>query len=263
MRKLSKADKKIIDKISQIKCTTPNSLSNIVSEIFKTDKCALFVSDLVYLIKVRDYNYDSILSEFVGFISLVNELENEGYIYLIPNLNNKEIIIQYNVSTEIWTDQGSKNSKIGTITTKENNEVQIISGTILYEGKAFSKKYSDTLKHILLSYICPTDKLKKFQKEGYVSDEVSKYKTQLCYTRLALGVSLIALIVSIFYPFWLTKWQTNYNNENAVSTLVDSQYYEYKLRLYEISSSLDSISTYLHTTPRLKSYKTKKGFESK
>lgn len=85
-----------------------------------------------------------------------------------------------------------------------------------------------------------------------------KYKTELCYTRIGLIVSLAALLASICFPICLTKWQTkyqtDYNNKNAITTIDEAQLNDVILNLNNITTSLDRLNEQINTLHVQKKY---------
>ena len=251
MRKLSKDDKALLDIIVSYDISSLNPVSNLVSEIFQPGHTALFISDKTYLLKKEGVAINEVQSKLLSIISLLSELRQEGYIYLLEDNDSGPILIQKDQINEVWSNQGTVYSKLGKIESIDTDTVSASDEQCSYSGKAFSKEYSNTLNHLLTSYLCPTDKLKSFKKSGYVSDDEYRYKTELCYTRIGLIISLVALFASFLTPVWLTKWQTryptDYNNTNAITTIDETQLNKVVSDLKKIATSLDSINANITT----------------
>lgn len=251
MRKLSKDDKALLDIVASYDNSSLNPVSNLVSEIFQPGQTALFIADKTYLLKKEDVVLNEVQSTLLCVISLLSELRQEGYIYLLEDNDFVPIIIQKDQRKEVWSNQGTLYSKLGIIEFIDTDTVSVSDDQCSYSGKAFSKEYSNILNHLLTSYLCPTDKLKSFKKAGYVSDDEYRYKTELCYTRFGLIISLVALFASFLFPVCLTKWQTSYqtdyNNKNAITTIDKTQFNKVVSNLNKISTSLDSINANITT----------------
>lgn len=251
MRKVSKDDKAFLDKIASYDNSSLNPVSNIVSEIFKSGQTALFIADKTYLLKKEDVALNELQAKLLSIISLLNELRQEGYIYLLENNDSGPLIIQKGQSSEVWSNQGNLYSVLGEIEYIGTDTVTVSDDKCSYTGKAFSKEFSNILSHLLTSYLCPTDKLKSFKETGYMTDDEYKFKTELCYTRIGLFVSLVALFASFLSPFclteWQTKYQTDYNNKNAVTTIDEAQFHDVILNLRKITTSIDSINAQINT----------------
>lgn len=246
MRKLSKDDKALLDKIASYDNSSLHPVSNIVSEIFKSGQTALFIADKTYLLKKEDVALHEVQSQLLSIISLLSELRQEGYIYLLENNDSGPLIIQKGQRSEVWSNQGTQCSALGEIEYLGTDTVKVSDNKCSYTGKAFSRDFSSILSHLLTSYLCPTDKLKSFKESGYLTDDEYKYKTELCYTRIGLIISLAALFASFFIPVCLTKWQTkyqtDYNNKNAITTIDKAQFNKVILNLNNITTSLDSLN---------------------
>lgn len=251
MRKLSKDDKALLDKIAYYENSNLNPVSNLVSEIFQPGQSALFVSDKTYLLKKNNVAINEVQSKLLSIISLLSELRQEGYIYLLEDNDPGPILIQKDQRNEVWFNQGSLCSVLGKIEFIGTDSVRVSDGKCSYTGKAFTIEYSNILIHVLTSYLSPTEKLKSFKKAGYVSDDEYRYKTELCYTRIGLVISLFALFASFLSPVCLTKWQTSYqtdyNNKNAVTTIDKSQFNKVVSDLNKIKTSLDSLISHVKT----------------
>lgn len=251
MRKLSKDDKALLDKIASYDNSSLNPVSNIVSEIFKSGQTALFIAEKSYLLKKEDVALHEVQSQLLSIISLLSELRQEGYIYLLENNDSESLIIQKGQRSEVWSSQGTLCSVLGEIEYIGTDTVKVSDNKCSYTGKAFSREFSSVLSHFLTSFLCPTDKLKSFKEVGYVTDDEYKFKTELCYTRIGLFISLVALFASICSPICLTKWQTkyqtDYNNKNAITTIDEAQLNEVILNLNNITTSLDSLNEQIKT----------------
>lgn len=246
MRKLTSTDKHIIDKILAYGQNTLNPVSEIASEMFLKGHTALLLCDKAYLLRYGNIDVSSIQTQLIAFVSLITELQRDGFIYLVDNNTCNQILIQKGLPNEVWITDDVFNTNLGEIKFDGKRGVFInTSGNSKYMGNAFSDEYSKVLFQLLTSYICPTEKLSKYKEAGYLSDDAVRYKTELRYTRIGLIVSLFALLISIASPFWITIWETKYqseyNNEHSYSTIKEEQYQEYLNGLNRISSILDSI----------------------
>lgn len=251
MRKLSKEDKALLDKIASYDNSSLNPVSNIVSEIFLPGETALFISDKTYLLKKENVDLNVVQSRLLAYISLLNELRHEGYVYLLEDNDSGPLIIQNNQRNEVWSNQETLFSELGKIEFVDNDTVSVSDGKCSYVGKAFSKDFSNILIHILTSYLCPTEKLKSFKKAGYVTDDEYRYKIALRHTKIGLAISLFAFLASIVVPvfstIWQTSYQTEYNNNNAITTINDTQLDKVVSDLNKIATSLDSLNSYVKT----------------
>lgn len=251
MRKLSKDDKALLDKIASYDNSSLHPVSNIVSEIFMSGQTALFIADKTYLLKKENVTLNEVQSKLLCIISLLSELRQEGYIYLLENNDTGPLIIQKGQRDEVWTNQGTLCSVLGEFEYIGADTVKVSDNKCSYTGKAFSREFSSILSHFLTSFLCPTDKLKTFKESGYMTVDEYKYKTELCYTRIGLIISLAALLASICFPICLTKWQTkyqtDYNNKNAITTIDEAQFNKVILNLNNITTSLDSLNEQINT----------------
>ena len=256
MRTLSKDEKSFLDKIARYDNSTLNPVSDIISEIFIPGQTALLIKDKAYLLKRDNVERDAVISRMLCLISLLSELKQEGYIYLLEKSDSGPLLIQKDQRNEVWSAQGRTCSVLGNFEFIGSDTVRVSDGKSSYAGKAFSQELSLILDRLLTSYLCSTDKLKSFKKVGYVTDDVKRYKTELCYTRIGLVISLVALFVSLLFPLWLTKWQTSYqtdyNNKNAITTIDETQLNKVVSNLKQITTSLDSINTNINTIHKLK-----------
>lgn len=246
MRNLTITDKQIIDKILACGLNTLSPVCDIASGMFLSGQTALLLCNKAYLLRCGNFDVSSVQAQLIAFVSLLTELQHEGFVYLVNYNTCNQLLIQKDLQNEVWITDNVLNTNLGKlkfdgtkgvcISTAENAE---------YIGNAYSEGYSKILFQLLTSYICPTEKLRKYKDVGYLSDDAVRYKKELCYTRIGLAVSLFALLLSIVSPFWVTKWQTkyqcDYNNEHSYTTINGEEHHEYLRELNHISSTLDSI----------------------
>ena len=132
MRKLSKEDKALLDKIASYDNSSLNPVSNIVSEIFLPGETALFISDKTYLLKKENVDLNVVQSRLLAYISLLNELRHEGYVYLLEDNDSGPLIIQNNQRNEVWSNQETLFSDLGKIEFVDNDTVSVSDGKCSY-----------------------------------------------------------------------------------------------------------------------------------
>lgn len=215
MRKLDKEDKQIIRNISNIKENDIKTVGSLIAHLFKADKSALLVYDKIYILTTESTDSTAILVLMAKIMSLIDYLQNDGYLYLIPN-------------EEHYFLQDGFDSKI---TINTNYDIECCRGhfvkgpcgmRIEIDNKSFvsieiPEQIEKTFKMVVCSYVYPTTKLVELVKNDFAFGDELRYKTELKYTRIGLVISIVALLISIAAPFYMTK----YNNKHSITT-VDS-----------------------------------------
>ena len=132
MRKLSKDDKALLDKIASYDILSLNPVSNIVSEIFQPGQTALFIADKTYLLKKDGVAISEVQSKLLSIISLLSELRQEGYIYLLEDNYSGSILIQKDIRNEVWSNQGTQYSQLGKIEFIDTDTILVSDGHCSY-----------------------------------------------------------------------------------------------------------------------------------
>lgn len=217
MRKLDEVDKQIIRDICNIKESDIRTVSSIIAYLFKVDEYALLVYDKIFALKAEGVDSTSIIVLMAKIMSLIDYLQNNGYLYLIPN---KEFcFIQDGADSSLTIDTyGNVNCSRGKFV-KNDCDISLEVGAVSYESIAIPEKFEETLKEVICNFVYPTTKLQELVNNDFAFGEELQYKTELKYTKRGLYISLFALFISIASPFWMTC----YNNRYAVTTIDSSQ----------------------------------------
>ena len=189
----------------------------MIAHLFKTDESALLVYDKIYILTARSADSTVILVLIAKIMSLIDSLQNEGYLYLIPNKEN--LFIQNEADSSVSIDTyGNISCCKGNFFMKDC-DISIEVEKVLFISIAVPEKFEESLKSVICNYVYPTTKLLELVKNDFAFGEELRYKTELKNTRRGLWISLIALFISIVSPFWMTC----YNNKYAVTTIDSSQ----------------------------------------
>lgn len=217
MRRLDEEDKQIIRNISDIKENDIKTVGSIIAHLFKTDESALLVCDRIYILTAECADPTAILVLMAKIMSLIDSLQNEGYMYLIPNKEN--LFIQNGADSSVSIDTYGNISCCRGNFIKKDCDISLEVEKILFMSIAVPEKLEEALKKVICNYVYPTTKLLELVKNDFAFGEELRYKTELKYTRGGLCISLFALFISIASPFWMTC----YNNKYAVTTIDSSQ----------------------------------------
>lgn len=217
MRRLDEEDKQIIKNISKIKDDSIITVGNLIACLFKTDESALLVCDKIHILTAKCADYTAILVLMAKIVSLIDSLQNEGYLYLIPNKEN--LFIQNGADPSVSIDTYGNISCCKGNFVKKDCDISLEVEKELFISIAVPEKFEESLKRIICNYVYPTTKLLELVKNDFAFGEELRYKTELKNTRRGLRISLIALFISIVSPFWMTC----YNNKYAVTTIDSSQ----------------------------------------
>lgn len=235
MRNLNKSDKDLIRSLTRIEMSKNVLLKDIFQGILEEGKYAVLINeDNIHLFcNEGDGSACEIQQLIIHHISLLEQLENEGYIYLIIDESRDSFFLQGKVKQEVWCDGNILKCYLGDII-KSNNSFSIPCKNGKYEEIPLSKNMGSQLNKFIRSIVYPTDKLYDFVKNGFLSEDAVKYKKNYHIALGGLVVSLAALFVSIGAPFWMTCYTTKYNNDNAITTIDTSQISSVTKRLDEI-----------------------------
>lgn len=217
MKRLDDEDKQIIRNISKIKDTDIKTVGGLIAHLFKTDESAVLVCDKIYILTADCADSTAIQVLMVNIMSLIDSLQNEGYLYLIPSKEN--LFIQNGADSSVSIDTYGNISCCRGNFVKKDCGISLEVEKILYTSIAVPEKLEEALKKVICNYVYPTSKLQELVKNDFAFGEELQYKTELRYTRRGLCISLFALFISIASPFWMTC----YNNKYAVTTIDSSQ----------------------------------------
>ncbi len=217
MKRLDDEDKQIIRNISNIKDNGIKTVGSLIAHLFKTDESALLIYDKIYILTAGNVDSTVILVLMAKIMSLIDSLQNEGYLYLIPNKEN--LFIQNGADSSVSIDTyGNISCCRGNFVIKDC-DISLEVEKLLFISIAVPEKFEESLKRVICNYVYPTTKLLEFVKNDFAFGEELRYKTELKNTKRGLWISLIALFISIVSPFWMTC----YNNKYAVTTIDSSQ----------------------------------------
>jgi hypothetical protein len=217
MKRLDDEDKQIIRNISNIKDNGIKTVGSLIAHLFKTDESALLIYDKIYILTAGNADSTVILVLMAKIMSLIDSLQNEGYLYLIPNKEN--LFIQNGADSSVSIDTYGNISCCRGIFVIKDCDISLEVEKLLFISIAVPEKFEESLKRVICNYVYPTTKLLEFVKNDFAFGEELRYKTELKNTRRGLWISLIALFISIVSPFWMTC----YNNKYAVTTIDSSQ----------------------------------------
>lgn len=215
MRKLDEEDKQIIRDISNIKGSSIRTVSSLIAYLFKADKFALLVYDKIYILTAEGVESTPILVLMAKIMSLIDYLQNDGYLYIIPN--EEYCFLQDGSNPEITINTNGDIICCGGCFVKEPCGMKIVIDNKPFVSIEIPEQFEKTLKKVVSSYVYPTTKLTELVKNDFTIGDELRYKTELKYTRIGLGISLVALFISIAAPFYMTE----YNNRHSITT-VDS-----------------------------------------
>lgn len=247
MRKFSNTDKKIIDVILQKSIQEMPIVYMFLKQYFTENKMALFLSssyDKVFILYKDDIDYRDAFALIVEFVSLLETMEKEGYLYFV-NIDNDEPILLYeqlDITVGINADNRSFTISSGslylydeTITLK--NKV----GEIVLNGKSCQKQLANKISYYFKSIAYPSKSLRIFVDNNYESLEVLSYERDIKNAIFSRNMAWGALILSLFLPFGMTF----FNNEFAKTEIKDSQYHSTLHKIDIISEKIDTVSKYL------------------
>ena len=218
MRKLDEEDKRIIKNISNVGEGEIKTVGSLITHLFKADKSAILVYDKVYLFTERGVDSSSMLILMAKILSLIDSLQNEGYLYLIPNKDYLFLQDGFDSSVTVNT-HGDISCRRGTFE-RNASVMSIVLDNRPFVSIDLPEKIEEALKMIICNFVYPTAKLHELIKNDFTFGDELKYKTELKYTKRGLLISMIALCCSIVAPFYMT----DYNNKHAISTIDSIQF---------------------------------------
>ena len=215
MRRLDKTDKQIINNIANLGQNDIRTIGDIISPLFKARQAALLVCDDIYLLRTDKVHATEILVLVAQIISLIDLLQKEGFLYLIPH--KEFFFLQENCNSTIAiTTQNSIKCSLGCFERDDfHNQIRINVDEDVYSSINISAEYKKAIESIICNFVYPTKKLHELVKNGFCFGEELRYKEELKFTKIGLYISLFALILSIGAPFYMTS----YNNKYAITTI--------------------------------------------
>ncbi len=230
MRTLDDIDKEIIYNINKENKKNLKRMDSVIGHLFKPDKSALLLHDNVYLFTSDETKTTEMLVLSAQIISLIDSLQKEGYIYLIPNKDS--YFLQDGVESSITINtHGDIGCCLGYFKQgPSNNILRLDIKDISYISVDIPKALERALKLTLCNYVFPTAKLHQLVNNNFAFGEELRFKKELKYTRIGLCISLLALAISLGAPFYMTK----YNNKHAVTTINSNQIKEIEKDLLNI-----------------------------
>lgn len=218
MRKLDEEDKQIIINISNVGKGEIKIVGSLITHLFKADKFALLVYDKVYLLTEQGVDSSSILVLMAKILSLIDSLQKEGYLYLIPN--EEYLFLQDGFDSNVTVNTyGDISCSRGTFE-RIASVMSIVLDNRTFVSIDIPKKIEEALKMIICNFVYPTAKLHELINNDFTFGDELKYKTELKYTKIGLGISIIALFFSFVAPFGVT----HYNNKYAITTIDSIQF---------------------------------------
>lgn len=238
MRKIGDVDKSLIYAILDGQKES-SELFDIFNKCLPKDKCALVLScsQTIFLSRCDSSTSKDVLLVLIQYVSLLKQLEDDGYIYVIYSEKNGKKLVQNGINPEIWTEEGVEKCYLGDLKIDETGQLTIIGADCKYVEEPISEPLSRLLCKYIMSTVVPSDKLIDFRKNNFLSDDAIKYRSGFRATLCGLIITFVALLVSIFSPFWMTQ----YNNEHAISTLDSLQYCGATKILEKLVNNTDSL----------------------
>ncbi len=243
MKNFSKIDKQIINDLLQQDASDMPIITSYIKHYFKNNNVAIFSTNSreeVFILYQNQEYYKKAIKLIIDIISLLEFLEQEGYIYCIKIETNQSFIIYE--SSEI--DVGITNNGSYTIS---NGRLEIENGTaklydltnnLILSGSCCQKE----LTHKILCYfrciVYPTETLKKLVQNNFETLEVISYKREIKEAKISRNFAWAALIISLFLPFGMTF----FNNKFATTEITEYQYKEIIQKMEKLSESPNSIN---------------------
>lgn len=209
MKKLDDIDKEIIRSIDKVCQSNIGKISNVIASFFKENQSALLIHDDIYLLTVDDMFSSKMFLSMVKIVSLIDSLQKNGYIYLIPN--KESFFLQNGCDSSITiSTQGEISCHLGIIERDSHDMIKLTTKGKSYRSVEISKEFRLALKQTICNFVYPSPKLHELIKNNFVFDEELRYKNELKYTKIGLGISIFALLLSI---------GSEYNNKHAITTI--------------------------------------------
>ncbi len=218
MRALDEEDKQIIRSINNVSEGDIKTVGSLITHLFKADKSALFVYDKVYILIGQDMDSATMMVSMAKILSLIDSLQKEGYLYLIPN--KEYFFLQDGFDSSVTVNTYDVISCCRGNFERSGSTISLVLNNQSFVSIDIPEKLEDALKATICNFVYPTAKLHELIKNDFAFGDELQYKTELKYTRIGLAISLIALFVAIGAPFYMTE----YNNKHAVTTIDSTQF---------------------------------------
>jgi hypothetical protein len=259
MRKFNEREKEIIKKLSLITFSETEFFSFFLQTKYftKDNNKALFIipKQNKALLYVNKENFDNInsrkkeLGEFLELISLIIYLKENRYINIYPNdeILNSELLIMkdsFNSTSNVIPNIIKLNVDGDYIDTNNFSFIYNNNNNVIYQAIDVDSNVYDLIKNNFFGLLYVSEELIQLSNNNFISEEESRFKTQLledevkfkkqrCDTWVSIGLSFIVGALALIYQVYTEKSQ-----EKETQKVVDTQN-EY---LKKISSYLDSIN---------------------
>ncbi len=211
MREFSRAEKEIIEKITSLETSDLFTFSRFLQNCIFTEtsgsalffifekKVALFFVKTSY----SDIEHRKKLGEFLELIFLLEYLESERYIYLLPSksegkglavMHEKFDCITQNINKQVMLNMAGDKmipSEAGFLFNKKDEKI----------FKGLSIEGDQPLYELLASKLnapfCCSEELRHYVRNGYKDVSQLHHEQSIRYTKIALGIAIVTSIISI------------------------------------------------------------------
>ena len=219
---MDKVIKEIIDSIDKQPLTIEASFGyNVSNVLFRKGEKALLRIDGKYCLLLGE-SIDAAESTrmLLELFSYLRDMEKEHIIYVQQSLGDKDSFLFYEECKDLRWSQASQRYNMGdNCYLKElKGQFQIFdNGNVVLKQAVNLDFLSDEIEQYLCSLIYPTNTLKRFIKQGYLSDNDYYNNEAQSLSRKSIIVALIIACVSPIVTLLLS-------NQWGVTTIIDSQY---------------------------------------
>ena len=189
----------------------------VANELCKEDEMAVYIGadNTVVLLAPYNDNYDAnyrrAFYELIELIAVIEKLEREGLIYLLSNTREEgDLLFEHNRYTYM--------NIVGHGTVlKSNDEIKM-------QGTALIPSISEKVSQYLNSFAFPTQGLKDYIKNGYMTEEEAITYDALKQSKSSVRVSRWAVFISLLIAVGSIIGTTYFNNKYGYSTIDKDQY---------------------------------------
>ena len=212
MREFSPSEKAIIEKITSVEASDLYTFSRFLQNCIFTEESGsalFFIHEkkvALFFVKTSfpDSEHRRKLSEFLELLFLLEYLENERYIYLLPsNAATTGLKVMHEGFDQLHQNPDTKdvllNRQGDRMIPSEAGFLFNKTGEKIFKGLSIegSQPLYQILEAKLDAPFCCSEDLRQYVKNGYKDVSQMRHEQSIKHTKIALGVALITSVISI------------------------------------------------------------------
>lgn len=222
MRTFTEKEKLLIKQLHQHTSEGIDTI-NWIKSLFNDKMSALLLmsgSHQVYVFGESDLR-EKIIKTIVSIVSLIEDLKQEGIIYILPQEDSYVLLHDSNSILLGVENQDSLSFEGGKISINEEDcKWYDTSGVLKSTGYLLPLMLSNKIKETILSTIYLTPKFDNLIKSDFESIEIKSYQQAISDAKKSRNVAWVALLLSLL----VQPLMTLFNNRFSLTELKSDQY---------------------------------------